>query len=98
MEHSSAISPCIDSHAADLGFVELSALQMVVLGIVQGVTELLPISSTAHLRVLPGLLGWRDPGSAFSAAMQLASTAKMKKAQSASATAFKLTPRASSVS
>jgi undecaprenyl-diphosphatase len=56
-----------------LGFVELSWLQMAVLGVIQGITELLPISSTAHLRVIPGILGWRDPGSAFSAAMQLAS-------------------------
>ena len=46
---------------------------MTVLGVIQGITELLPISSTAHLRVIPGILGWRDPGSAFSAAMQLAS-------------------------
>ena len=63
----------MDAHAVDLGFAELTVLQVVVLGIVQGITELLPISSTAHLRVIPGLLGWRDPGSAFSAAMQLAS-------------------------
>jgi undecaprenyl-diphosphatase len=59
--------------AVDLGFVELSWMQMAVLGVIQGITELLPISSTAHLRVIPGILGWRDPGSAFSAAMQLAS-------------------------
>lgn len=57
----------------DLGFVQLSWFKIVVLGIVQGITELLPISSTAHLRLVPGLLGWQDPGSAFSAAMQLAS-------------------------
>ncbi len=55
--------------------MQLDWLQVTVLGIVQGLTELLPISSTAHLRVVPGLLGWRDPGSAFSAAMQLASFA-----------------------
>jgi undecaprenyl-diphosphatase len=61
--------------AVDVGFVELSWRQMAVLGIIQGITELLPISSTAHLRVIPGILGWRDPGSAFSAAMQLASFA-----------------------
>jgi len=66
---------CDQVSAVDLGFVELSWLQMAVLGVVQGFTELLPISSTAHLRVIPGLLGWRDPGSAFSAAMQLASFA-----------------------
>ena len=42
---------------------------------VQGIAELLPISSTAHMRVVPAPLGWRDPGSAFSAAMQLAALA-----------------------
>lgn len=57
----------------DFGFVQLGFLKVIVLGIVQGITELLPISSTAHLRVVPALLGWQDPGSAFSAAMQLAS-------------------------
>ena len=46
-----------------------------VLGIVQGITELMPISSTAHMRIVPALLGWQDPGSAFSAAMQLAALA-----------------------
>jgi undecaprenyl-diphosphatase len=64
---------CDHVGAVDLGFVELSWLQIAVLGVIQGITELLPISSTAHLRVIPGILGWRDPGSAFSAAMQLAS-------------------------
>jgi undecaprenyl-diphosphatase len=44
-----------------------------VLGVVQGITVLLPISSTAHIRVLPALLGWQD--SPFSAAMQLAALA-----------------------
>jgi undecaprenyl-diphosphatase len=68
-------SACAQADSVDLGFVELSWLQMAVLGVIQGITELLPISSTAHLRVIPGILGWRDPGSAFSAAMQLASFA-----------------------
>ncbi len=66
---------CDPVDSVDLGFVELTWLQMAVLGVIQGITELLPISSTAHLRVIPGILGWRDPGSAFSAAMQLASFA-----------------------
>ncbi|MER3435690.1 MAG: undecaprenyl-diphosphatase [Leptolyngbya sp. ERB_1_1] len=57
----------------DLGFVQLGWFKIMILGVVQGITELLPISSTAHLRIVPGLLGWKDPGSAFSAAMQLAS-------------------------
>jgi undecaprenyl-diphosphatase len=66
-------SSCDPVAAVDFGFVELTWLQMAVLGVIQGITELLPISSTAHMRVIPGILGWRDPGSAFSAAMQLAS-------------------------
>ncbi len=59
----------------DIGFASLSYLQIAFLGIVQGITELLPISSTAHMRIVPALLGWNDPGSAFSAAMQLAALA-----------------------
>lgn len=43
----------------------------VVLGIVQGLTEFLPISSTAHLRIVPELFGQTDPGAAFSAVIQL---------------------------
>lgn len=42
-----------------------------LLGIVQGLTEFLPISSTAHLRIVPALLGQADPGAAFSAVIQL---------------------------
>jgi undecaprenyl-diphosphatase len=59
----------------DTGFVALGYAKVGVLGVVQGLTELLPISSTAHMRIVPALLGWRDPGSAFSAAMQLAALA-----------------------
>ncbi len=51
----------------------LSLLQSIILGIVQGLTEFLPISSSAHLRVVPEALGWPDPGVAFSAAIQLGS-------------------------
>jgi undecaprenyl-diphosphatase len=53
----------------------VTGLQAVVLGVVQGVTEFLPISSTAHLRIVPALLGWDDPGAAFSAVIQLGSLA-----------------------
>lgn len=60
------------TNGIDIGFASLSYLQIGVLGIVQGITELLPISSTAHMRIVPALLGWTDPGSAFSAIMQLA--------------------------
>lgn len=59
----------------DTGFVSLGYAKVAVLGVVQGITELLPISSTAHMRIVPAFLGWRDPGSAFSAAMQLAALA-----------------------
>jgi len=46
-----------------------------VLGLVQGLTEFIPISSTAHLRIVPALLGWPDPGTAFSAVIQLGTLA-----------------------
>ncbi len=59
----------------DTGFVALGYAKVAVLGVVQGITELLPISSTAHMRLVPAVLGWEDPGSAFSAAMQLAALA-----------------------
>src|SRR5947209_10079383 len=59
----------------DTGFVALGYGKVAVLGVVQGITELLPISSTAHMRIVPALFGWPDPGSAFSAAMQLAALA-----------------------
>jgi undecaprenyl-diphosphatase len=59
----------------DTGFVALGYAKVALLGVVQGITELLPISSTAHMRIVPALLGWQDPGSAFSAAMQIAALA-----------------------
>ena len=49
----------------------MTVAQAIVLGLVQGITEFLPISSIAHLRVVPALLGWPDPGAAFSAVIQL---------------------------
>jgi undecaprenyl-diphosphatase len=48
----------------------MSLFEAVVLGLVQGLTEFLPISSTAHLRIVPALLGWDDPGAAYSALIQ----------------------------
>ncbi|MCE9599153.1 MAG: undecaprenyl-diphosphatase UppP [Spirochaetia bacterium] len=45
--------------------------EAVLLGIIQGLTEFIPVSSTAHLRVIPALLGLPDPGAAYSAVIQL---------------------------
>jgi undecaprenyl-diphosphatase len=53
----------------------MSVLEAIVLGIVQGLTEFLPISSTAHLRIVPAFLGWDDPGAAFTAVTQLGTMA-----------------------
>ena len=59
----------------------MTLLQAIVLGIVQGLTEFLPVSSTAHLRIVPALFGWHfyngttnDPGAAFTAIVQLGTT------------------------
>ncbi len=49
----------------------MSILEAIVLGVVQGLTEFLPISSTAHLRIVPALFGWNDPGAAFTAVIQI---------------------------
>lgn len=57
----------------------MTLLQAVVLGVVQGLTEFLPVSSTAHLRIVPAIFGWHfsynngtnDPGAPFTAVIQL---------------------------
>lgn len=49
----------------------MDIIKSVTLGIVQGLTEFLPISSTAHLKIVPNLLGWNDPGAAATAVIQL---------------------------
>ena len=49
----------------------IDLLKAVVLGTLQGLTEFLPISSSAHLRIFPELLGWGDPGAAFTAVIQI---------------------------
>ncbi len=53
----------------------MSNLEAVVLGLVQGLTEFLPISSSGHLRIVPALLGWEDPGAGFTAVIQLGTMA-----------------------
>ena len=53
----------------------MSLIEEIVLGLTQGLTEFLPISSTAHLRIVPAFLGWDDPGAAFTAVVQLGTMA-----------------------
>jgi undecaprenyl-diphosphatase len=48
----------------------MSILEAIVLGLVQGLTEFIPVSSTGHLKLVPELLGWGDPGAAISAVIQ----------------------------
>ena len=50
-------------------------IEAVVLGVVQGLTEFLPISSSAHLRLVGELFGWDDPGAAFTAITQIGTEA-----------------------
>jgi undecaprenyl-diphosphatase len=54
---------------------QVNWLEALILGLVQGLTEFLPISSTAHLKVIPVLFGWGDPGVTFTAVIQLGSIA-----------------------
>lgn len=53
----------------------MSIIEAIILGIVQGLTEFLPISSSGHLLVVPSLMGWHDPGAAFTAVIQLGTMA-----------------------
>ena len=46
-------------------------IQVIVLAVIQGITEFLPVSSTAHLIVAPWLLGWQDPGLTFDVALHV---------------------------
>jgi undecaprenyl-diphosphatase len=48
----------------------MNIVEAIVLGLVQGLTEFIPVSSTAHLEIVPVLLGWGDPGAAASAVIQ----------------------------
>jgi undecaprenyl-diphosphatase len=48
----------------------MTAFQAIVIGVIQGLTEFLPVSSTAHIRIVPDLLNWGDPGAAFTAVIQ----------------------------
>lgn len=47
----------------------MNILQAIVYGVVQGITEFLPVSSTAHLMLIPWLFGWKNPGDTFDVAL-----------------------------
>src|SRR5262249_43788920 len=49
----------------------MTFLEALLIGIIQGLTEFLPVSSTAHIRIVPALIGWDDPGAAFTAVIQI---------------------------
>lgn len=53
----------------------MDLIQAIILGIVQGLTEFLPISSSGHLLVVPAILGWKDPGAGFTAVIQIGTLA-----------------------
>jgi undecaprenyl-diphosphatase len=53
----------------------VSLIEAIVLGVLQGLTEFLPISSSAHQMIVPAMLGWEDPGAAFTAVTQLGTEA-----------------------
>jgi undecaprenyl-diphosphatase len=53
----------------------MSIIQAIIYGIVQGITEFLPVSSTAHLTLIPWLFGWNDPGVVFDVALHLGTAA-----------------------
>ena len=55
----------------------MSYTQAVVLGLVQGLTEFLPISSSGHLILVPRVFGWPDQGLAFDAALHLGTLAAL---------------------
>ncbi len=60
---------------ADASDQTITLFRAIVIGIVQGLTEFLPISSTAHVKVVPVVLGWGAPGVSFTAVIQLGSVA-----------------------
>lgn len=58
-----------------MDWLTMSWLEAVILGLVQGLTEFLPVSSTGHVRLVPLLFGWDDPGASFTAVTQLGTMA-----------------------
>ena len=53
----------------------MSWFESLILGLVQGLTEFLPVSSSAHLRLTAAFSGWKDPGAAFTAITQIGTEA-----------------------
>ncbi|MCL4377642.1 MAG: undecaprenyl-diphosphate phosphatase [Actinobacteria bacterium] len=53
----------------------MGIIQPIVYGVVQGITEFLPISSTAHLILIPWFFGWKDPGNVFDVALHIGTAA-----------------------
>ena len=53
----------------------MNVFQAIIYGIIQGISEFLPISSTAHLTLLPWITGWQDPGAVFDVALHLGTAA-----------------------
>ena len=68
-------SSLIAQTAVETDVATVNWWQAIVLGFVQGATEFIPISSTAHLKAIPVFFGWGDPGVSFSAVIQLGSIA-----------------------
>src|SRR3954447_18997706 len=62
-----------DLTAIMLACFAMSLWLAALLGLIQGLTEFIPVSSSAHLRILPALLGQKDPGTSFTAVIQLGS-------------------------
>ena len=65
----------LETAAKSANETSITLIRAIVIGIVQGLTEFLPISSTAHVKVVPVVLGWGDPGISFTAVIQLGSVA-----------------------
>lgn len=58
-------------HELNLGGIKMSIVQAIIYGVIQGIGEFLPISSSAHLIAIPQVFGWEDPGLAFDVALHL---------------------------
>ena len=73
MNQCSAIAFLLMTEITNANSLLQACVKYLLLGLIQGVTEFLPISSTAHLKAIPMLLGWEDPGLSTTAVIQLGS-------------------------